>query len=100
MKKLVRVHKDARYIGGLTKRQIETVGHVCRGLTNKEIADRMHLSESTVKKYVSAVYETLSLRTRFEILNWALASELITPADLLNFSRYMMAVAEDRPHAA
>lgn len=51
----------------LTKREQEVVGGIVRSLTNAEIAWELHLSERTVKFYVSAVLKKTGLRGRVEV---------------------------------
>jgi two-component system nitrate/nitrite response regulator NarL len=54
----------------LTGRETEIADLVSRGLRNKTIADRLHLSEGTVKMHLHHVYAKLHLRSRAE-LAWA-----------------------------
>jgi len=51
---------------GLTPRQIEVLGHLCAGMSNKEIASTIGLAEGTVKIHVAAVYQTLNVNSRVE----------------------------------
>ncbi len=44
----------------------EILGHLSDGLTNREIAGRVHLAESTVKSHVSAILRKLSVSSRTE----------------------------------
>jgi DNA-binding NarL/FixJ family response regulator len=48
----------------LTLRQREILGLVAAGMSNREIAARMHLSELTVKGYIETILQQLSARNR------------------------------------
>jgi two-component system response regulator DevR len=48
----------------LSPRQREVLAHLGEGLTNREIATRLSLSEKTVKNYVSAILEKIGAPTR------------------------------------
>jgi DNA-binding NarL/FixJ family response regulator len=48
----------------LSTREREILGLVAEGLTNRQIGSRIHLSEKTVKNYVSSILEKLSLTSR------------------------------------
>jgi DNA-binding NarL/FixJ family response regulator len=50
----------------LTGRQVEVLRLLARGLTNREIADVLHIAEGTVKTHVMHVYETLDVTNRTE----------------------------------
>lgn len=56
---------------GLTQRQMEVLQHLAAGLSNKEIADVIHLAEGTVKIHVAAVYQTLRVGNRMEAVRMA-----------------------------
>jgi DNA-binding NarL/FixJ family response regulator len=49
---------------GPTKRELEVLGLIAEGLTGREIADRLFLSEETVRKHVRGLLEALEVHTR------------------------------------
>lgn len=56
----------ARRTGDLSERQREILALLATGCTNREIAQRLALTEGTVKNYISAILGTLGLRHRTE----------------------------------
>jgi DNA-binding NarL/FixJ family response regulator len=52
---------------GLTEREIDIMTQVADGLSNKEIAATLFLSEGTVRNYISTVLEKLNLRDRTQL---------------------------------
>lgn len=65
----------------LTPRQIEVLGLLAKGKTNKEIAVILGISPFTVRIHVSALFKTLDVTTRTAATAMALSNGLLAPAD-------------------
>ena len=52
----------------LTQREAEVFGHLSAGLTNKEIARALSISEKTVKHHMTIILEKLNARNRIEAI--------------------------------
>ena len=50
----------------LTEREQEILKLVGKGMTNREIGERLHLSEKTIKHYITNILEKLQVRSRVE----------------------------------
>jgi DNA-binding NarL/FixJ family response regulator len=64
---------------GLTRRQMEVLRLIDRGLSNAEIAERLCLSVKTVDHHVSAILAKLEASTRGEAAARARRSGLVEP---------------------
>lgn len=53
---------------GLTERQAQVLALMVRGLSNRDIADQLDLSEGTVKIHATAVFKTLGVNSRTQAL--------------------------------
>ena len=53
-------------LGELTEREREILQLVGRGMTNREIGERVHLSEKTIKHYITNILQKLQVRSRVE----------------------------------
>ncbi len=62
---------------GLTEREIEVLAEVSQGLSDKEIAAKLFLSESTIKSHLRAVYRRLRLRNRAQAAAFAIGRNLV-----------------------
>jgi DNA-binding NarL/FixJ family response regulator len=56
----------------LSKRELEIAGLVAEGLSNRQISQRLELSEHTIKNYLFRVFEKLGVSTRVELALYAL----------------------------
>jgi len=61
----------------LTKREHEVVDLIARGMSNKEIAQELHIAVHTVKSHVHNVLDKLALHTRLELASFALTEGMV-----------------------
>jgi two-component system nitrate/nitrite response regulator NarL len=64
---------------GLTRRQVQMIRCIVDGRSNREIAAQFELSEETVKRHLSNVFDKLGVANRLELALFALANHLVTP---------------------
>ena len=59
---------------GLTIRQQQLISLVASGLTNKEIASQLNLSEFTIKNHLHRIMKQVEVESRYEMVKAARAS--------------------------
>ena len=64
---------------GLTPRELEVVGTIVEGCSNRDIAKQFGLSEETVKRHLSNIFDKTGVSTRLELALFAIAHQLVTP---------------------
>ena len=65
----------------LSNRETEIVRQVANGLRNAEIAQRLSITEATVKTHLNNIFDKLKLRDRVELTVYALRSGLVSAQD-------------------
>ncbi len=68
---------DRRRVHGLTARQREVLRHVAGGLSNREIGERLYLSEFTVKRHIADILTRLDLPSRAAAATFAARNGLV-----------------------
>ena len=65
---------------GLTHREIEVIGLVTEGCSNKEISTRLSITEDTVKRHLTNIFDKVGMSTRLELALFALKNKLVGKA--------------------
>lgn len=63
---------------GLTQRELEIINYIACGQTNKEIAEKLFISEKTVKNHVSSILRKMALDDRTQVAIYAYKKGLIS----------------------
>jgi two-component system nitrate/nitrite response regulator NarL len=71
--------KPERKTYGLTPRELDVVGCIVEGCSNRDIAKQFTLSEETVKRHLSNIFDKTGVSTRLELALFAIAHQLVTP---------------------
>lgn len=59
---------EQSYLNTLSERQREVLNYMAEGLSNREIADKLFISENTVKYHIKNIYQLLDIKDRKEFL--------------------------------
>ena len=55
----------------LTNKENSVLKYVCKGMTNKNIAEELNVTDYTIKKHVSSILHKLNLKNRKDIIIYA-----------------------------
>ena len=61
----------------LSKREISILKELANGLKNKEIAERLFLSEKTIKNYITGIFKKIGVADRTQAAVFAIKNNLI-----------------------
>jgi DNA-binding NarL/FixJ family response regulator len=70
------VDPERRKISTLTEREREVITLIAQGLKNKQIAERLFISQTTVTHHLSSIYAKLGVSDRLELVVYAFANKL------------------------
>ena len=62
---------------GLTPRELEIIGYIASGENNKDIAEKIFISEKTVKNHVTNILRKMNLEDRTQVVVYAYRNGLI-----------------------
>jgi DNA-binding NarL/FixJ family response regulator len=65
----------------LSRREQQLLQPLCAGLTNKEIANQLHLSEHTVKNHVHRILRKTGTADRVELIDLYRSTSELGPSD-------------------
>jgi DNA-binding NarL/FixJ family response regulator len=69
---LTRLHSD-----GLTDREVQILVEMAKGASNKEVASKLFVSESTVKSHLRTIYRKVGVRDRAQAVAYAIRKGFI-----------------------
>lgn len=72
---------DAGRIASLTKRELEVINLVGKGLRNRVIAEQLFITEATVRHHMGSLYEKLGVADRPELIVFAYRHNLVGPSE-------------------
>ncbi|TXJ07555.1 MAG: response regulator transcription factor [Aeromicrobium sp.] len=73
----VQMSRDPVQTTSLTARELEVLRLVARGMSNRDIAKELFISENTVKNHIRNILEKLQMKSRMEAAMYAVRSKLI-----------------------
>lgn len=75
--KMIEKNKDEGKIDSLTKRELEVLKLLSVGMFNKEVAEKLSISERTVKNHISNIFKKLEVTDRTQAAVFAIRNNLI-----------------------
>lgn len=73
------IDPETKKIGSLTNRELEVIALVCEGRKNKQIAERLFISDTTVRHHLTSVFSKLGVADRLELVIYAYKYDLAKP---------------------
>ena len=61
-------HENTVLFAEMTEREQEICSLLAKGLTNKQIAEQLYISEGTVKNYISSIYDKTGIHDRAKLI--------------------------------
>jgi DNA-binding CsgD family transcriptional regulator len=63
--------------GGLTRREVDVLQLAARGMTTREIADRLYISPKTADHHIQHIYGKIGVKTRAAASLWAMQHTVV-----------------------
>ncbi len=82
LQKIARGELEPGTISKLSQRELEIVGYVARGLSNRAIGDALGLSENTVRNHLRSILEKLGFDNRVQVATFALEHGIAKKGDI------------------
>ena len=78
-KKTAKPDPESDKIATLTTREREVISLIGEGIKNKQIAERLFISETTVRHHLTSIFSKLEVADRVELLIYAMRHGLASP---------------------
>lgn len=75
--KLAELSKKSPSVETLSERETEVLNLMAKGVSNKDIADQLSITQSTVKTHITSIFQKLDVTTRTEAVTTALKKGII-----------------------
>lgn len=60
---------------GLSMRETEVAMMVVKGLSNKQVADQLFVTEKTIKFHLTNIYKKMNVKSRAQLIVWCMTQE-------------------------
>lgn len=77
-KQMLFEYPKAHVTNTLTEREKQVVDLICKGLKNKNIADELFITETTVRHHLTSVFNKLEISSRLELVIYAFKNNLVS----------------------
>jgi DNA-binding NarL/FixJ family response regulator len=75
--RLAELSKKSPSVDTLSDREVEVLNLMAKGVSNKDIADQLSITQSTVKTHITSIFQKLDVTTRTEAVTTALKRGII-----------------------
>ena len=76
----------AQKVSGMTEREKQVIELICKGMKNKGIAEKLFITETTVRHHLTSVFNKLEVGSRLELVIYAFKNQLVKlPVNHSNF---------------
>jgi DNA-binding NarL/FixJ family response regulator len=76
-KRILREFPKAHTVNELTDRENQVVELICQGMKNRDIADQLFITETTVRHHLTSVFNKLEIGSRLELVVYAFKNNLV-----------------------
>ena len=74
-----KIDSETDKIATITEREHEVIGLIAEGLKNKHIAERLFISETTVRHHLTSIFDKLGVSSRLELVVYSYKHDLAKP---------------------
>lgn len=74
---MLHAHPLSPVASTLTEREREVIALICKGMKNKEIAESLFISETTVRHHLTSIFNKLDITSRLELVVYAFENNLV-----------------------